>query len=482
VAEPPTSITVSPNGEYIATAHASTNALCVWANRAFFSSVLLTPASDSPTALEMPVAAKGGEAEEEESEADEEEGARDGAPTKAVADDDEDEDEDEDEENEEDEGAATSARLLEGRDVPQMATCITLSSLPASHMRTILHLDTIQQRNLPKQPPKAPERAPFFLPTTVGVERAFAPLPGAGAAAAGRGAVSSGVGKAATHVPKDGPKDVPMDGWIEAADENAPDQAADENDEWAAAAAAAGRDEATENEEELTSASNGLSVNGPSVKRPRTSRLLSSRGRPDLSPLQTLIRAADEAHDKAAAAASAAATSSKTKGRKAGAAAATVSAAADDAAAAAAAAAAADEAVVSHLLHLNPSALDLELRGLGGSGGLLTTALRLVPGQGGGASHGGASQGTERLPEGLSELRAVLHCFGRALSTGRDFELLQTVLAVFLRMHQETLAAAPELLPALRALHASQGSRWGTLREQLHGNLCLLSFLCRTRT
>ena len=160
MAEPPTSITVSPNGEYIATAHASTNALCVWANRAFFSSVLLTPASDSPTALEMPVAAKGGEAEEEESEADEEEGARDGAPTKAVADDDEDEDEDEDEEDEEDEGAATSARLLEGRDVPQMATCITLSSLPASHMRTILHLDTIQQRNLPKQPPKAPERAP----------------------------------------------------------------------------------------------------------------------------------------------------------------------------------------------------------------------------------------------------------------------------------------------------------------------------------
>ena len=85
-------------------------------------------------------------------------------------------------------------------------------------------------------------------------------------------------------------------------------------------------------------------------------------------------------------------------------------------------------------------------------------------------------------PNRLAELRATLGFFGRALTTGRDFELLQAVLAVFLRIHQATLAATPELLPALQALHEAQGSRWGTLREQLHGNLCLLSFLCRTRT
>ena len=34
--------------------------------------------------------------------------------------------------------------------------------------------NTLQQRNKPKEPPKAPEQAPFFLPTLPGVEPRFA--------------------------------------------------------------------------------------------------------------------------------------------------------------------------------------------------------------------------------------------------------------------------------------------------------------------
>lgn len=43
------------------------------------------------------------------------------------------------------------------------ADMMTLSLVPKSKWQTLLHLDLIKQRNKPKEPPKAPERAPFFL-------------------------------------------------------------------------------------------------------------------------------------------------------------------------------------------------------------------------------------------------------------------------------------------------------------------------------
>ncbi|KAI0273583.1 Utp21-domain-containing protein [Gloeopeniophorella convolvens] len=51
---------------------------------------------------------------------------------------------------------------------------VTLTLLPRSRWQTLLNLDVIQQRNKPKEPPKAPEKAPFFLPTLPGVETRFA--------------------------------------------------------------------------------------------------------------------------------------------------------------------------------------------------------------------------------------------------------------------------------------------------------------------
>jgi len=50
---------------------------------------------------------------------------------------------------------------------------ITLTLLPRSRWQTLLNLEVIQQRNKPKEPPKAPEQAPFFLPTLPGVESRF---------------------------------------------------------------------------------------------------------------------------------------------------------------------------------------------------------------------------------------------------------------------------------------------------------------------
>lgn len=50
---------------------------------------------------------------------------------------------------------------------------LTLSLLPRSRWQTLLNLDTIKARNKPKEPPKAPAAAPFFLPTVQGLETRF---------------------------------------------------------------------------------------------------------------------------------------------------------------------------------------------------------------------------------------------------------------------------------------------------------------------
>jgi len=47
---------------------------------------------------------------------------------------------------------------------------ITLTLLPRSRWQTLLNLDVIQLRNKPREPPKKPEQAPFFLPSLPGVE------------------------------------------------------------------------------------------------------------------------------------------------------------------------------------------------------------------------------------------------------------------------------------------------------------------------
>src|SRR5262249_16636299 len=42
---------------------------------------------------------------------------------------------------------------------------MTLSLLPKAKWQTLLHLDLIKERNKPAEPPKAPEKVPFFLPS-----------------------------------------------------------------------------------------------------------------------------------------------------------------------------------------------------------------------------------------------------------------------------------------------------------------------------
>ena len=242
---PATSIAVSPGGEFVATTHADTNAVCVWANRAFFSSCLVSAvAASSLVPLPMPTAWGAGD-DGEESEPDD-------------SSDDEDEDDEVVAEVDADAAAAAAADVptLASRDEQLHDGLFTLSRLPTAHSKTLANLDVIRKRNRPTEPVKAPLSAPFFLPTLPGVERTFVPEAPA-AAAAQRELDAAGFGGGGGD------------------DEDWPDEGEDEGEEEGGGAAAA----------------------AAPAKKPR-SRLLNSQSRAELSPqsrLAALLCAAERA-------------------------------------------------------------------------------------------------------------------------------------------------------------------------------------------
>ncbi|KAL1498469.1 hypothetical protein AB1Y20_013794 [Prymnesium parvum] len=319
LSRPATSIALSPAGEYIATTHANTTAICVWANRSVFSSVLVEVAGDKPVPLEMP---------------------------SELAMDDDDELDDEcsgDEEGEEDEAEAEAderqAAELQPTDVQLHADMFTLSALPAAHWKTLLSLDVVKQRNKPVEPPKAPQAAPFFLPTLPGVERTFDPTP------------------------------------------------IDEQQE------------------------RGPLVGGDEPPKKKT-RMLQSRGVSSKSKLVQLLYADGED-----------ALSQDTS-----------------------------EAVMRHLQSLSPSAVELELHSLSAE------------------------------DDDGRQLALMIDFFKRQLSCRRDFELTQAFLAVFLKIHATSLASRSTYRSALTQLQTVQAQNWKTLRDLLHQDSCLLSFLSRAQS
>ncbi|KAF9477557.1 Utp21-domain-containing protein [Pholiota conissans] len=140
-----TSISFSPTNDFLATAHVDSVGIFLWANRAQYADVSFQSVSDSDI-LDVTLPSMQG-AEEDETLED----------------------------------ALTALKVTETpADVfstpPQLdGELITLTLLPRSRWQTLLNLEVIQQRNKPKEPPKAPEQAPFFLPTLPGVETRFAP-------------------------------------------------------------------------------------------------------------------------------------------------------------------------------------------------------------------------------------------------------------------------------------------------------------------
>lgn len=174
-----TSVTFSPTGDFMATAHVDSVGIYLWANKAQFSPVALQGLDELAEVVD-----------------DEDELITVSLPTV--------------------QGDVEDAALAEFSEAllqvgepelqriytspPQLVDTsreegglVTLSTMPRARWMTLINLDTIKQRNKPKAAPQKPEakRAPFFLPQTVsGVDFKFdptAPTPSADGEAADKG-------------------------------------------------------------------------------------------------------------------------------------------------------------------------------------------------------------------------------------------------------------------------------------------------------
>jgi len=133
-----TAVAFSPSGEYLATALDGEVGVHIWTNRTLFTHVSTRQIAENEVAtMKAPTASgEGGEAlidvaaeEEAQEETDE-----------------------------------TAVPIMD-----QLSEGITtLSLVPKSRWQTLLHLDIIRARNKPKEAPKVPEQAPFFLPSVSG--------------------------------------------------------------------------------------------------------------------------------------------------------------------------------------------------------------------------------------------------------------------------------------------------------------------------
>jgi U3 small nucleolar RNA-associated protein 21 len=136
-----TSLTFSPTGDFLATAHVDSLGVHLWANKAQFTDIPLRhiPEDEDVPEIALPSVQ--------------------GVDDAALA-------------GLEPIGAPENTDVYTSPD--QLADgLLTLSLLPRARWTTLLNLDTIKARNKPKEPPKAPAAAPFFLPTVAGLETRF---------------------------------------------------------------------------------------------------------------------------------------------------------------------------------------------------------------------------------------------------------------------------------------------------------------------
>ncbi|KAL6096383.1 wdr36 [Pungitius sinensis] len=136
VAMAPVGVSLSPTGDFLATAHVDSLGVYLWTNKSLCGPVGLRPlpADYQPMEVTLPGVMVDDSGQEVTSE-------------------------DADDEYK-------SAEQLG-------AELVTLSLLPESRWKSLLHLDTIKRRNKPVAPPAAPAAAPFFLPTLPGLTPRF---------------------------------------------------------------------------------------------------------------------------------------------------------------------------------------------------------------------------------------------------------------------------------------------------------------------
>ncbi len=150
---PPTSLTVSPTGEFLATTHKGKLGISLWSDRSFYQTVHVdgTIALLEPSRMDDP--APVAEADNDEDNEDTKKLLNSLASSAGS---------EKPESPEEDEPSGPAKAREDG--------LITLSGLPPAHWKNLFHLELVKERNKPKEAPKKPPTAPFFLQWRPGVD------------------------------------------------------------------------------------------------------------------------------------------------------------------------------------------------------------------------------------------------------------------------------------------------------------------------
>ena len=138
---PPTSLTISPTGQYLATTHVGKVGINLWSDKSFYETVhmngeeLTQPAyMDEPTPIDDTAVGA----------------VKDSSVSTRMLTDQQQQIEDND-------------NTADGPIIAKEKGLITLSGLPVAHWKNLFHLELVKQRNKPREPPKKPPTAPFFL-------------------------------------------------------------------------------------------------------------------------------------------------------------------------------------------------------------------------------------------------------------------------------------------------------------------------------
>ena len=154
VESPCTALAFSDTGEYLATAHADSVGINIWNNRTLFTHVPTRLIQEDEITPAIAPTSSGEHGQDLISAAF---------------------DDDDSSSSGEDNPDITHPSLPSP---DQLSLSLqTLSLVPKSRWQTLLHLDTIRLRNKPKEPPKPPEKAPFFLPSLDKMNPSTAPPP-----------------------------------------------------------------------------------------------------------------------------------------------------------------------------------------------------------------------------------------------------------------------------------------------------------------
>lgn len=137
----PLNVSMSPTGDFLATSHVDHLGIYLWSNISLYSVVSLRPlpADYVPSVVMLPGTCQTQDVEVSE------------------------------------ETVEPSDEMIE-YDSPEQLNeqLVTLSLLPESRWKNLLNLDVIKKKNKPKEPPKVPKSAPFFIPTIPGLVPRYA--------------------------------------------------------------------------------------------------------------------------------------------------------------------------------------------------------------------------------------------------------------------------------------------------------------------